>query len=501
MHLKFICSLLGTVALFVNAQLSSSRAWTTWDINDDQWSEVVTRDVCIVGGGSSGAHAAVKLLDRNKTVAVVERNDRLGGHAETYRDPRSQVPVDFGVVIHQPLQVVMDFFWRFEIPLLNMSSVAWNQPGEPANKSLPSVGYMSFRRYSDFRNGLGVERPNIDPTNAFERMAQILSRYESILHGSDLPNPVPEDLYIPLGAFIDKHDLSNVVPTWYQFSQGMGDLLHMPTIYAIKYFNLGDIRALTQGYLTSARGAIAELYEKAGKYIGESNVFLQSTVVAANRRNQTTTTGERELLISTRGAGLKLLSCRQILLTIPPTLANLGGWDLSREEHGVFSQLASANGYWTGLVTNVGLNQTITYVNAAAGTPFHVPVLPALYALTPTGVLDDVWTVKFGSTNTPELTEAQVRDHIRDEVYRLQVASGIPVSEIEFLTFVSHSPFMLHVPGEEIRDGFFGRLAALQGGFGGTMFYSGAVFHTHYTALLWRFNEEVVIPLMMALSA
>lgn len=37
----------------------------------------ITRDVIVVGGGASGAHAAIWLRDHNKTVAVIEKRDVL----------------------------------------------------------------------------------------------------------------------------------------------------------------------------------------------------------------------------------------------------------------------------------------------------------------------------------------------------------------------------------------------------------------------------------------
>ncbi|RYP83578.1 hypothetical protein DL769_001332 [Monosporascus sp. CRB-8-3] len=485
-----------------NTLMLEPRDWRYNIMNTRLLEEVITRDVCVIGGGSSGIHAAVSLNDLNKTVAVVEQSGRLGGHTATYIDPKTQTPIDFGVIIHQPLKELTGFFERFGIPLLNMSSGHWNRPGEPANQSLPSVGYSTFRKDVDFRNGAVVDRPVVDPAESLARMAEIISRFPYILHGYTLPDPVPEELYISFGTFLERHNVTDVISVYYQFSQGMGDLLHLPTIYAIKYFNLGDLQALKTGYFTAATGNTAELYSRAGDYIGLQNIFLQSTVVAANRVVGTTVTGRPELIISGPGTGLKLLSCSQILLTIPPTMSNIGGWDLSEAERTTFSRFTLANGYWTGLVTSVGLNESVTYWNAAATTPFKTPVLPALYALTPTGLLDDVWAVKFGA-NTPDLTDAQVQQMIQDEIRTLQHAFGSREAsdteddKVKFLSFASHSPFMLQVTPEEIGHGFYTDLSSLQGGFGGTMFYSGATFHTHYTALLWHFNKEVVIPMML----
>jgi len=70
-------------AVLVYVQLAASFSWSIIDINYGEWSEVRERDVCIVGGGASGVHAAVSLLDLNKTVVVVERNAFLGGCTHT----------------------------------------------------------------------------------------------------------------------------------------------------------------------------------------------------------------------------------------------------------------------------------------------------------------------------------------------------------------------------------------------------------------------------------
>ena len=45
--------------------------------------EGVEADVVIIGGGSSGTYAAVRLHDLGKSVIVVEQDDVLGGHTNT----------------------------------------------------------------------------------------------------------------------------------------------------------------------------------------------------------------------------------------------------------------------------------------------------------------------------------------------------------------------------------------------------------------------------------
>src|SRR5262245_48490185 len=70
----------GLAAGAVTANLRG--AWA--DTGDDA---AIHRDVCVIGGGSAGTYTAVRLRDLGKSVVVVERSGRLGGHCETFYDP------------------------------------------------------------------------------------------------------------------------------------------------------------------------------------------------------------------------------------------------------------------------------------------------------------------------------------------------------------------------------------------------------------------------------
>jgi heterodisulfide reductase subunit A-like polyferredoxin len=71
-------------------------------------SDIIVRDVCIIGGGSSGIYSAIQLRDHGKSVAIVEKKDRLGGHTETYHDPVTGQTVDIGVIVWHDLDIVKD---------------------------------------------------------------------------------------------------------------------------------------------------------------------------------------------------------------------------------------------------------------------------------------------------------------------------------------------------------------------------------------------------------
>jgi hypothetical protein len=61
---------------------------------------IITRDVVIIGGGSSGTYAAVNLRRLGKSVVVVEKDATLGGHTNSYTDPSTGNSVDYGVLAY-----------------------------------------------------------------------------------------------------------------------------------------------------------------------------------------------------------------------------------------------------------------------------------------------------------------------------------------------------------------------------------------------------------------
>ena len=56
--------------------------------------------------------------------------------------------------------------------------------------------------YNPFPNGF---------ESGIEDVLHVLSQYKSLLMSYNLPLPVPEEFYMPFGAFIDKHNLSSIV--------------------------------------------------------------------------------------------------------------------------------------------------------------------------------------------------------------------------------------------------------------------------------------------------
>jgi monoamine oxidase len=140
-------------------------------------------DVVIIGGGSSGTYAAVRLHDLGKSVILVEREDVLGGHTNTYVDPQTKITIDYGVLVYHDIPVVQNYFNRLNIPF-----------------AIEPMGGYGNTTYADFKEGKIIANfiPS-NPTNALAAYGAQVAQYPSLNAGFLLPNPVPEDLFMPFG--------------------------------------------------------------------------------------------------------------------------------------------------------------------------------------------------------------------------------------------------------------------------------------------------------------
>jgi heterodisulfide reductase subunit A-like polyferredoxin len=50
--------------------------------------DILVRDVVVIGGGASGTYGAIALKDMGRSVVVVEKESRFGGHVNTVSKTR-----------------------------------------------------------------------------------------------------------------------------------------------------------------------------------------------------------------------------------------------------------------------------------------------------------------------------------------------------------------------------------------------------------------------------
>jgi hypothetical protein len=424
---------------------------------------VIRRDVCVIGGGSTGTYAALRLRDLGLSVAVVERAGRLGGHTETFHDPVTGGTTDIGVIIFHDLPVVRDHFARVGVPLVRYTG----QGGTTTS-------------YVDFRTGRIVPGYTLPAPVGLPAYHALLQKYEYLDHGFDLPDPVPAELLLPFGEFARLHQLESILPLLFGYGQGLGDILRLPAIYLMKNVGLSVINSvLTGSFLTTERRNNSELYEKATALLG-GDALLDSAVTEVVR-------GPRGIQVRvTTPAGTRVIQCRKLVFTAPPLLSNLRGFDLDATERALFERFHH-HYYWTAVARLSGLPAGVSVRNVGGDTPYNLPPLPGLYGLTVTGVAD-LWGVKYGGDGP--LRDRVARANVVADIERLRAAGTYPVELNGLEIFKAHNPHEMVVRPADIAGGFYRRLYGLQGR--NHTFYTGAAFHTHDSSLLWRFTEELL---------
>jgi hypothetical protein len=460
-------------ALYFISLLSISDAIPVLDERDFTPQDIIVRDVCIIGGGATGTYSAVRLSqDLGKSVVIVEKTDRLGGHTETYIDPITHYPVDYGVLAYHNLTVVTDFFARFGVSLI----------------AVPLASPFTTK-YIELNTGkvvLGYTPP--DPTTALGLLAVQLQKYPYLPEGYNLPDPVPTDLLLPFGDFVTKYGIQDALPLMWPFIHGLGDVLKSPTLYIFQNFGLPQLNSiLTQSFLVTADHDNSELYLKASVLLG-ANVLYGSTPVDVDRYNNAT----QQITVQTP-AGRKLIKAKKLLVTMPPILQNLGFFKLDHHEYSTFKQWQYTT-YYAGIIRN-GVPDDISIVNTAADTTYNLPVPPFVRNFDFSGV-PGLHT--FTTVSLAPQTPAQVEALITSDIAALGTAGTFPASTPTIEVLSDHSPIQMRVPADSIANGFYKDLYALQGRHG--TFWTGAAWAPDDSSLLWGFTEGVLPAIVAALA-
>ena len=443
-------------------------------MSQQKQNEIISCDVAVIGGGASGTYAAVRLKDEGKNVVVIEAQDRLGGHTETYDDKVTGQSHDVGVLIycHDPL--VFDYTRRLGVELVPEQS----KPVNPV--------------YFDFSQGklLNDYQPVKDDM-AMERWVREIAQYPFLEDGGldTIPEDVPEDLLLPLGEFLEKHDIGDPAFLHHDNYQGVGDALKQTTLYVAKLMNRRTFEWIAKGFVRSAQGRNSEIYEKALELLGDS-VLLESRAISADR------SGSKPRITVQTPAGVKVIEAQKLLITIPLVPENLQWLDLSVEESELFSKL-KANAYYTGIMRNTGLPGDIRINNVGEHHRYKQPKFPGAYAYKP-AYIDGMVDIKYGAEEAlpVELVKANIMEDMRSLQRAGVIASEVNVEATEFVRLVAHGPYTPMVSPEEIRNGFYKKLFALQGQ--KDTYYTGAAWVVQDSSILWRFTEETILPLVLA---
>ncbi|KAI4629982.1 uncharacterized protein J4E87_003169 [Alternaria ethzedia] len=439
--------------------------------------QVIDTDVVIIGGGGMGAYSAIQLKDMGKRVVVVESSHRLGGHTETYMDLETGFPIDMGVKLYHDEPLVHQWFARFNLTL---------GPASP----FPTGPTQQV----DFRTGQVMQ--GLPPANqtalavALAKYGAVIAQWPELEGGFYLPDPVPEDLYMPFGQFVQKYDIADAVQTIFGLTSAFGDILELPAIQQIRTMSLGLLKTM-QSFKTSSVMNNSMLFEALTAELLASNSVLLSSRVRKTARVSKVDGGVKVLVDTPKGQ--RLIQAKKILMAIPPTPENLTPFDPSGDEMKIFSQFTSV-GYYTAIIrhaapTNVTLN------NLALDKPYALPPMPAIYNVFPT-VNPTLNQVFYGTKVGQHLSDEEAQAAILADLKRFHAMNNMTGPEPEIVAFSNHSPYNMMVGGEATKNGFYKDLYALQSK--RNTFWTGAAWRAHDSSSSWAYTSRSVLPALVA---
>ncbi|PYH28638.1 FAD dependent oxidoreductase [Aspergillus neoniger CBS 115656] len=428
-------------------------------------SPMLTRDVCIIGGGAAGTYAAIRLQQLGKSVVVIDHKLRLGGQTTTYTNPAiTPLPIEYGVTYYQNMSIVRDFFGHFNIPLT----------------------YSAFDYkidMFDFVTGTAIPATAEAESNAaMDRYIAQMREYPYLRVGLELPDPVPEDLVMPFGEFVDKYDLEAGVGDLGGSIDPLGNWPDLPTLYVMKYANLDVLEGDRTGFVRPKSRNNSELYGDAEKELGEEGLLLGSKVVSMDRDGSadwvyvTVRKGEEETTVQ----------AKSLVVAVQPSLDSLKGFDLGVKEKTLFGQFNNLF-FYTALVRVKGLPDRTCYMNRGANDPFLIPQLPGMLVLKPTEA-SELKVANYLSTKA--LSEEEVKQGMLHDMESIHRRAKVDFPDPEFLAIGDHSPYQLTVPAEAIENGFYRDLNSLQGE--RRTFYTAATWESHSTPQIWEFTEQML---------
>jgi hypothetical protein len=310
-----------------------------------------------------------------------------------------------------------------------------------------------------------------------------------------LPRPVPEELAMPDGQLVQKLGLEPIVPILAKLNPGNGDVLSVPVVEYARVAGLSLIQQVVQqSFLTTARRNNGELYAKAQAELMSSHSVLLSSRVMASQRKQTSV----ELVVQTP-EGIKYICAKKLLIAIPPRLETLQEFNPTQNERSIFIKWLNT-GYYTSIVKHTGLSYTmINSINPQ--NAFGLPNQPGIQFVAPSGIPDVslLYYVAPRGTAVYPLSDNEVKTRIIADLKRAQSvnrgAANVTQTQPEFVAYRSHAPFFLQASAADIQAGFYDHMNALQGQ--QSTFWTGAAWGAHDSSMLWDYNKQVVVPMLL----
>lgn len=404
----------------------------------------------------------------------------------TYVDPTTNTPYDFGVEAFLDIGNATGFFERFGIELAPLAQASVTT------------------EYIDFNTGAPVNLtlPSFDAqVAAMEKFLSIVEPWTEYLQPGywNFPQPadIPADLLIPYGDFITKYGLEDAVPLIYETTGlGLGNMTKATTMFELQAFGTYMAQSIVgqrQSY-HPATGGNQALYNAIEKDLGD-DVLYSSTVIDSWRTDfgvfltvQNHVTGQ-----------ITLVTARQLLVAIEPTADNTAPLNLNHKEQSILSKFTYTREY-SGILNNSAFAVPVSYSNIpSAAAPDHYQILPdASFTNTISYMGGDhlFHVIVVGNDTLDEPgAKALVQENFNTLLKAGRLTEPEEGQELNWVAFSVHGPMHARVTPEDVQAGFFQDLYSLQGQ--RSTWWTGGAFSCNFQTTLWDF-DETLIPKILA---
>ena len=395
------------------------------------------------------------------------------GHAETYFEPTSGIPINYGVQAYINDNTTQAFFGRLGVALQPATVPPFKDTYIDFTTGKPVLGYPSADPAPALAKYVGLISQA--PLNVLQTPGGALDAFNAAI------TPESIDPFIqPFGEFVTKNGLEAALPVFWAFDYAFGDLAKAPVLNAVREFGLEQLLALsTNGFVIPASYANSELYSRALGLLGK-DVLLNSTVDEITRYKKKA----HEIVINTP-TGKKLVKAKKLVITIAPSIHNLDPLDISKAEKSVFKQWNYQTLY-VGVVSNTGLPDNVNFINTSPTNTFNFPTGPFVYRFDYSGVPGHFRFVVVGDS---DYSAKSAKKLIKESIKHLAL-NGTASAKPVFNVFTAHKPNTLRPSAQAIKDGFYKKLYSLQG-YKNT-FWLGAGWSTDYSSLLWNRADQLL---------
>lgn len=470
-----------TLFLLTFLSLAIAATQTVIDERSFPSHHIITKDVAIIGGGAAGTYAAVRLReDLNTSVVLIEPQNRLGGHVQTYMIPGTNRTIEYGVQSYVPYGRAVEFFKRFGIetaPFVSRRLTTINVNGE-TGKAL--TGYTP---------------PSSNATTeAFQRWLKIVEKYESLVDPGywnfPPPDSIPADFLTPFGEFAKKHSLEAAAPRIMVISNiGVGGLKKVLTLHVIQAFGVPTTRSLLDGTFFAPVGSNSLVYQRAYDLL-KPDVFLSTSLIETERDTSCV-----RLVVKNKD-GEHLIKAKRVVYTPAPSrVSNLERFDEDRKETEVFNP-------WVYTWSFVGIakipcipeNYSVAYIAPAAVPDDHVAVREMPYTLRfdstgPIGL--GLFRVLFAANYS--FTHDEAKEFAAKKVQQVVDAGTLNFTgecKVDYQAFVDHNSVLWPQTAEALKDGFVQKLYELEGY--RSTWWTGERWSAGYSSGVWAFTETVM---------